>query len=134
MQIFIIELIGQRDRKDVNELLCSKGWDILCTCTKLNELTVDVLTTKYDFDIQTSDTILKSMRSITRYDKIHTLDVELTCTSFECKKLLSAKIGLLPSYMRFVYQGKAMHNNKTLTHCKIQDGSTIHLVHGVRGD
>ena len=134
MQIFIIVRTGSRNRDEINDILVRRGWDILCTCDNLYNLTKEVLKTKYDFDDKTSDNIINSMDRINTIYRTYTIEVEPDDTIDTCKEIFSQKTGIPSNQMRFIYKGKQLEDGRTLSDYNIQRESSIEQVLRLRGD
>lgn len=63
----------------------------------------------------------------------HEIDIEPTDKISRIKEKLEEKEGIAPAQQRLVFQGKKLKDDDTVSKCKLQGGSVLHLVVALRG-
>jgi len=75
------------------------------------------------------------MQIVIQYNKPFTLDVDLSNTIYEIRKLIAEKLGIPENLFMMIYNGYGLlDNKKTVSEYAIKAGNTIHVHVLGRGD
>ena len=136
MQIFVKAPYAVLRRRMIH-ILEEKGWDILSTLSynKFKDLTKEILSNSYYFDHENIEIIMNYLPEILdNFVWTFTLAVESSDTILSCITQFHARTGIPMDDMRFIYAGRQLEWDKTLSCYNIQQSATINCILRLRAD
>jgi hypothetical protein len=138
VQVFIRRSF-KRSKEKIDMILKAKGWEIVSTFPHhLSCLSKEVLVEKYDFSFEEAERIIGEVSDI--IEESHTLTINIDSTEYptftidDLKMRLSSKTGVNNHAMRFIWNGKQLHDVMTLSFYGVENFTTIQWVPRLRGD